>query len=433
MTEFQSFCTDTIQSFYNQPTYSDGVLVFNGIKYFLLLPLVKKYAPLLYAEFEKESNISLGTMKSESTKKVDLNEYDIIDPELLNSLSALVSKTYHKKVVTICEPAVSVESVDAVLGSIYGKPLDLMKDNLSDVYLLSTKFGICVSVTKCTKFFKQLVRLDSLMDEFDSAMKTNSPLVPMFFDAFIKVISSIPTDKLLEFVSKLDATMIHKIVTSNDIQADESLIYEMVHAWWKEHNDSSRSRLLMSHVKLELLSVDVLTTKCKTNPLINSDAYQKVLETKLLKFSKDDTNGRRCMVANDSMELFGSHMFALGKFGKSYPGYHWITSQEIQSRLFHELFKKQYLKMNGMYCLDDMYADIVCCMEGLLRVKGVYWIRLESGIELGLKKNTTVHLCASRCTEKEFIANIDSIQVCDDTTSSAYRVGLFISNNLKLA
>jgi len=111
-------------------------------------------------------------------------------------------------------------------------------------------------------------------------------------------------------------------------------------------------KVVMSHIKLELLSSDLLVTKVKNNPNINTNQYMQILETRTLASIRSYGTSR-------NSPSFSS--LAIGLINGKYDGYRLITKEEANTNAFLLLFKQEYNKFGGIYSLDDFTVDLVCC------------------------------------------------------------------------
>src|SRR5579872_3873486 len=183
MSDSDKFLLETIKSFYNDSTHSDVVLDVNGDKYYLLLPLIKKYAPLLHKEIE-ETPVNPPVTSPELS-------------EVLSNITTLFSKLQNKKSVTLPNISVTKEVISVVFETMYGKPLEI-STNLASVYVLSTRFGMDHLTTQCVeKFRKDSVNLDTLLEDYKKVVTSGSPLVKLWAQVLQENLWYFPEDKLM--------------------------------------------------------------------------------------------------------------------------------------------------------------------------------------------------------------------------------------------
>lgn len=413
-TSDSEFFLDTLKSFYNDSALSDVILVLNSSKYYLISALLKRFTPALYKELEDIPNIAHPSLFTGVSME-----------QITSNLLTLLSRTHHKKILTITLQSVSKETIDAVLGSIYGKPLEITTANLAEVYTLSQRFGIEHIISKCQERYRSNITTENLLEIYQLALDTKSSFESIVKSTFTTKINLLPKEKVLEFTSKLSYDAITEMITS-PLCCTEDLIYEIADSWSKGENcvRSDQPGILMSKVKLEALSVNLLVTKVKDNTTINAKLYLETLESKLLKYASIDIN------LSSMRDL--SYMFAVGRLKQTYQGYRLITKEEINHIKFQELFTSVYNRFNGIYCLDTFNADIVCCREWSLGLVSCEFLRFNDGV---IKKETIErfttgnlggHLNANDTQERIHtlcVTGAPAISVNDNT-------GLFISDSI---
>ena len=369
------FYLETIKSLYNNPPQSDAVLEFNGVKYYLILSIVKHFAPLLHAEFDKASTITETEAKSDSKPEV-ITRMEISDilnhqtcQQVMSTIRTIVDKMLNKRFVKMTHLGISDEVVDMILGSMYGKHFEIPRDDpeFSEFYILSTKFGMAHLVTECRKIFKQDIKLDTVIENYENAIAVNSPFVSEFQNVFTESLSLLTKTDVLNFVEKLDQKIIEEIVSSDKIVVDEYFKFEMISRWLAPHEEYARYSLgvqheLMSHVKFELIPVDLLKTHVRNNPLVDANTYIKEVEnklttlTKLTKLTKEISSADGIILP---LTVPPEHTFALGKYRSKYAGYHLVTVNEIKTDAFQKLFKERFIEQSGIYVLDDFDDGVI--------------------------------------------------------------------------
>lgn len=175
------FLLETIKSYYNNPMFSDIVLIFNEDKYYLSAQIVKEYAPLLFAEFEALPTPSAPTVFPDSSPE-----------QVLANFTSLVSKAYQKKTLTMADPAISKETLNAVFEFMYGKTLEIASSNVSALYTVGLKFGLKEFTEKCEKAYLCNVSLDTFFVEYQKAQSEKSQLLPILKNYLIENLKYLP-------------------------------------------------------------------------------------------------------------------------------------------------------------------------------------------------------------------------------------------------
>jgi len=337
-----------VKSVFNDKQYSDVVLIFNGESYSLMTPFIKHYAPFLHAEFEKAPQPSL----------VDPS----IDPALVPLITQLTALCTPKKILTISEPFVSKEVVQALLEHMYGKPFDATPANHLEVYVLSTRFGMEKFITQSKDLFKKAININTILDLTMKALDEKAPTIQLYLENLVENICFLPREKVLQATSKMSLEVIKELVKSDKLTCEEDFVLEIIENWGKT-NDVSATKELMVNVKLEALSGVTVVTKLK-NVQVDSQAYIKTLESIVL-----------TMTPNVKLR-YGTHSpVVLGKRKEKYPGYRLITLKEAVTEKFSKIFKTEYSKLNAIKSLDTFKPTVVCCQEvGLSLVERKYFI-----------------------------------------------------------
>ena len=343
---------ETMQSLYNNSKHSDIVLNMNGVQYYLLSPLVEKCAPLLAKEFDNASVKSCDlSPELDADQDVDRNAKQYVNQYVNQYATQLLSllSTVGKKVVTLTEPKVSNEVVSSVLSFIYGKPLEITETNCMEIYILSIRFGMEYLSTQCITAFEKTLDIDTIIDNYIHAIKSDSPFVKILLDRLVKWINFIPENDLIEAMTKVSYECVRDLITHPNLSDNVDLKYKVAERW-SEIDDTHRSFAsdLLSHIKLELLSTDLLITSVKNNPCVTTEKYLEVLEHIIQNNSTPRKNKKN------------SHLFGIGKLNKVYPGYSLVSNTLLVGSDFCDLFRKKYKKTNGIYCLDDLDKGYVC-------------------------------------------------------------------------
>jgi hypothetical protein len=412
---------------YNHPQHSNVVLEVDvssneTIKFYLILGVIQKYAPKLHEEFEKIPDVSVQAIPS----------LDLPPEQMLLKLTSMFIKP--KKTLKITDLKVSNESLDAVLKSMYVSPVDITPVNCLEVYKISTRFGMETLSTLSLEVFKKTLKTETLLVDYQKIRTDPTspmPIVNMYQEALISNLSFLPKDQVLDFTSKLGFALMLSIIESDALKCTEDLVYEMVERWTDANQQTDQNNELMSKVKLELLSNELLLSKVKANDLfINPSTYLLTLERRL-------TNP----VPAGLFRFKTNTIFALGKLDQSYLGYRLTTNTEVAEEKFKKLFKEQYDIHQGVYCLDSFDADVVCCHSYRLTLNGGNWLRVVSK---QAKQHNPVKFRTSGHDEEETQDKIGTIGADGTTFVGSHKVdgkgipvkdntGLFVKETMKFA
>jgi hypothetical protein len=379
-TSSKDFVIDLI---YNNQSYSDVILEVGANKFYLHLPVIKQHASALFEEFEKISNASLIS----TSQDVQLDQ-------MLINLTTMITKP--KKTLKITDLTVTKETLDVVLKSMYTSPPEVTTTNYLEVYKISTRFGMKELSEKCIDLIRKSLKVETLLEDYKNAFLVFSPLTQIYLTMLKSHLSAFSKDKLLEFIPTLMYETILEIVTDNELNCTEDLVYEIVDAWYQHNKNLDEAKILTSKIKLELLSSDILVTKVKENPLIDSEIYLKILES------------RECRRKMESSERKMKYVFALGKIYGKYQSYRLVVQSDFTDK-FRIQFKEQYDKHSGIYCLDSFSADLVCCLGHRLGTSS-HWLRVDNKIAI---KDNFAKFCTSETTTDVTYQSIHQIQVHD--------------------
>jgi len=274
MTEATSqFLLDFVGSLFDNPTLDYVVLVFNDIKYPLHLPLIERCAPLLFAEFKSQPVPSPELIPSTSSTPTP--------DQIVALFTATLNKSNKKITLTISDPAISKEVVKSVLGTMYGKPLEINNDNFKEVYLLAKRFGMTHHASWCREVVEKTLKIETILEDYQTALTAESPFVDLLEYYLIDNLATIFSNpSFLKFTSALSYDRINSLIIAAKAKlCTEDLIYEMVTSWYENHlSEETNYQTLLLHIKLELLSAKLLTTKVKMNSNVNLAAYTRALE-----------------------------------------------------------------------------------------------------------------------------------------------------------
>jgi hypothetical protein len=382
-TDFKDFLS---KSLYNNPNHADLVLVFNDVKYHLLSVVVQEYAPLLYAEFEKVQPPAVATTTDPT-----------ID-QMMASLTNLISRIPNRKTLTISDPTISKELVNAILESMYGKPMEITIAVLTSVYILSSRFGMEYLKKNCLEVFQKSINMQTLVEDYQRAVTEKSPFESIYKSLLTSNLSKIPKDKLLSFTKQMSKMDIVELLTSPSLNVIEDLVWEIIEC-------RSDKADLISLVQLDKLSTQTLL---KVKQHVTSETYATALEKHFTCFGHSMYSTPR----------LGS-TFAIGKINGKYPNYHLMTKEEFcaNTSSITEHFKNTYTNQKGVYCLEDLPESVVCCQGYPLMIGG--WFIRAIGPNT---KDTYVTLISRNDDIKNKLIEVSM----DMHTGSGYGTGLFI-------
>jgi len=316
-----------------------------------MMLVLEKQAPLLYSEFKAIQTPSISTTSE-------------ITPE---QIAAQLSAIINKKTLTLPDLNVSKEVMHQVLEFMYEKNFDVTSANLSEVCVLSTRFGMEKLMSKCLEVFKQTTfRPENFIEALKKATLESSPFFPMLKTLFMDQLSVIPKDKLLEYTSSMSFEEIMELVKS-ELTCEEILVWDIAEAWRMAHAYHPQLNELMSHVRLELLHPTVLLSKVREHPHVNPNAYNKALEIVLAHISSPNIN---IIPKRKWPEV----KFALGEFNGKYRGFRMVTPAEVETTSFKTRFNLNYVTCGGIYSMGTFQADYICCSsrQGLISPSNGY-------------------------------------------------------------
>jgi|SRR5579872_7487711 len=400
--------SDILEVFCNNPNLSDAVLVLNDKKYYLVQALLQKSAPLLYQEFQEVK----------ATSNLDIQEQQ---DQVLQNLSQILSSILSKKTLQLTIPNVSGDTSDAVLRSIYGKPIEINTTNVQEIHILSVRFGMKQITLQCEAQFKKSINLDILLKEYQHAIETKSPFEMILKDLLTSKIQLLPKEELLKFTRNLSYETILELIKTQKLCCTEDLVFEILIDWCTNH---VWNQDLFLHINFEKVSTNMLVQNKKW---IDPDAYVKVIEQKLLKL---DTTGSFSPPRQSHMEII------IGQIKQTYPGYRLLTKEEIGNKDFVKLMTDLYIKLDGVYCIDSFNADVICCKDyalGMTNESG--YLRLQ---KINIEKDMIVKFRlvyyseSSIWNEQNMTKGIHKIIATDTMMRHPHdNVGLFILDSIK--
>mgnify|MGYP003446050473 FL=1 len=408
-----TFKSSLLKSLYNNPVYSDAELIFNGKSYYLMLPVLKEYAPLLYTEFEKNNKSVDPSTSSPAPSTTE---------ELISSLSSIISKAAHpKKTVTISEPLISNDILDEVLQSLYDKPFEITTEKLDTVYRISIKFGINTYNELCTKFFNNSINADTFVENYQLAIDEKSPLESLYRDLFAKCMYFIPENKVLNITGKMSYDNLKLLVSTNNDAGD--FVWNIVENWCNNHTTEyattdPRILDLFTSIKLELLTTKTILTKVKTR--VDSGRYLAALESYV-------ENSIPKIVTRRKVNNF----LAVGRLDGKYADYKLVTKNEINDK-FRKFFIENYDRQEGLFCLETFTADVLCCSTNPLMIDDNNWVRFKHD-DKNLVTSQYKKLSSSYKAKEDTYSVLKNIGVSCDTisTSGKSSVGLFVPTFFK--
>jgi len=379
--------------FFNNPTFSDTILKINGEQYYVASELLEKHTKLFTSQTKIDSqNISSGEV-------------------ILSIIS--------KNVITIEDANLKSDVVIAVLKSIYGIPLDITVENAIDIYRVSFKLQMKNIIDECIDILRKNLRIKTLMDDYLKAINEKSPLTLLFGKLLKGSLCLFEKDSALAFTEKIPLEFFYSFLFS-DVSCSESLKYEIADNYCDKNSISKNEKIdIMSKIDLSKVSGELLVTKAKINPHIDSSNYQNVLEN---------------FVRENKVDI-APIIFRIGKYDEKYDGYRLITAAECKSSQFVKIFGEHYRKNNGLQSLDDFMGDMLCNDKYPLCITNINYgscIRLR-GIEI--KKNKIIKFKCTHCTENELDNKLEFIGLYD-THVNGYgikedSIGLFVPINIK--
>ena len=395
------------ESLYNNPHFSDVVLVFNNEKYHLLSIVLAKYAPLLWTEFENvtitakdmESSPSLSSSSSSSSSNSPSAD------QLLASLTALLGQKYQKKTVIITDSLVSNQVVKLVLKSLYGEPFEITQENLADTLIISGRFGIEQLSQECVNIYHKTMNYTTLLRDYQKIVKDNSPLESLFKEFLFKGITQVPYDDLVKFIKGCERELIIELLTYSELHCTEDFVWNLI-------KDRSDLLDLIPYITLENLSIDILTKEVKR--FVAQEDYVYALEKRV-----DKSND-----AKDSCYR-NEHVFCIGNLKRRYLGYRLATAEEVDTKKFSELFNESYKKYNGIWSLINLDGSgqvELCCDSAPIITNGCR-IRINCNLP---KQNRYVKLL----THTGEISSNRQIKSAVHYELSSQSVGLFVLVNV---
>ena len=401
------------KALFNNPNYSDAFLVINGEKYHLMLIVLEKYAPVLHAEF----------LTVESASDIALSK-SVLDPVMAH-ITTILDKLYQKKtlLLTIAEPAVSKEVVDDVLESMYNeKSPNVTSTNYQEYYIIGNRFGMDDLAKKCIQICKESIKIDTFLGDYHQKLVvgTNPVFLKIYQEYFCNNLQIFPKEKLMEFVREQSyETMLNLVQTLSECNF-QYLVYELIDCWYKVTTDlahvTEKAFYLYAHVKLEKISAELLVTRIKENNLIPQETYLKALEASVL------TN-------KSIMDLDKNfHIFVLGKMTGTYENYRIITKSEALTTKFKDLFKSENIIKKGIYAIDDINGNIVCCESNPLCVLDNYWVSTNK--DCNYTKGSMIRLRANLLSTVGFGNYIDAISVSGNN-NPVNGTGMFVHDSIQ--
>lgn len=396
-----------VKSIFNSSACSDMLLKFNAKSYFLLSHIVKVKAPKLFSMCESLQNSDNPAGFEQATPTPDADE---AIKDVIKSLTrSLLNKTVHE----ITDSSIKDEILVISLEFMYGKPLDgvVTLDNCDDFYLIADKFGMD-DLKQYTKNLLSRASSKQLAEIYSKMTDKLHPMFDMCHEQYMRKTIQIMDQSAITFLTRdMSYDMIIKLLSSDALVCSEDFVFELADGWCNAHIVDINCKQVMSHVKLENLSTDLLFSKVRSHPHIEPKLYVEVLEKK---------------VGKSTMSVFRGHYFGIGIVDVKYPGYR-LTTQSDFTPSFLVKFKTEYLNHNGIISLDDTKSDIVVSQQGELLCDG-YYLRT---VTKNIKKNEILTLATHRKYGNELAMSLHDVTYQNRSSDqvSSKITGLFVSES----
>jgi len=178
---------------------------------------------------------------------------------------------------------------------------------------------------------------DELFDAFRRAVESdNTYMEQTAFNEFVRTFSKIPLEKVLSFVSVLSTDQMEflfKRESSHGTSESELRLVSTLDKW-RCDKGASLSKMLLSHIKLELISASVLITQVRPLGLLTDDAYITLLEKIGLESCKEKPSAEEIFICNVADPVPS--------------GYRIVTKEEFNTDEFKKALANQI--QSGMKC-----------------------------------------------------------------------------------
>lgn len=389
-------------SLFNQPACSDIILSFNSVHYYLISNVIKEAAPALLSEIVVPQVLNLATS----------------DDKSIEGLTAmLMQNVLNKKLININDLAISDSTVKAVLEHLYGKSIEgvMTVDNVHEFFALSQRFG---GIDSVKVHFDKVVK-DFPNDKFASLfLKATSYVHPcVSLNELIRRLPRFTSAELELYIPQLSLEVVIQLLSSDDLECTENMIFQMATLWCHAHNDNLDScSKIMACIKFEHLELKILTTAVKSCPFVKPECYLETLEKVVMTRVHDVPFTRKSFCWK----------FAIGKVDGNYIGYRLVTMEDIYNESFRQMFDDSYIRFGGIPSLDTFISDIVCGAGWELRLNNWY-IRTESQY---IKKQNIVKFYTRQAgaTPEYIKANLELIEFIrgDSDANVSKTTGLYI-------
>ena len=400
-----------VKSIFNSSACSDMLLKVNTKSYFLLSHIVKVKAPKLFAMFPTSGSLQNSENPAGFEQVTPTPDADEAIKDVIKSLTrSLLNKTVHE----ITDLSIKDDILVITLEFMYGKPLDgvVTLDSCDNFYLIADKFDM----DDVKQYIKKLLLSASSKQLAEIYSKMTDKLHPMFdmcHEVYISKTIQIMDHSAIKILTRdMSYDMIIKLLSSAALMCTEDFVFELTDGWCNAHMADVNCKQVMSHVKLENLSTDLLFTKVRSHPHIEPKLYIEVLEKK---------------VSKSTMSMTRGHYFGIGIADVKYPGYRLTTQSDFTSS-FLVKFKTEYISNGGVLSLDDTKSDIVLSQEGELLYDG-YYLRT---VTKNIKKNEILTLATHRKFAHEIATCLHDVVYQSKTYDilSSKITGLFVSETL---
>lgn len=397
---------------FNNPKYSNIVLIVNDVKYYLMSHLVERHAPLLAAKFAAETipeTVPAASTNSES------------DPDsMIASLSNLLGKMVNKDTVKITDPTISNQTVTTVLESFYGKPIGEVESGIVEFVTLANLFGMEDLHKLCYSKFKFGITSENFFEKYQTECggpSIASPWKHTFLTFFAEKMTLFPREKMTVFFNNLPYDDLMEILSMDVIWIREELLYELVCNWITHTSCASGLAInIIAKIRLEHMSAEFLINKIKHDNRIDYQRYVTAIETLL--------QSKECTFHNRKSRTVMN--FCLGNRNVKYPDYRLVTAKDLKNQHIIDLLASELKRIGGIISLDNFTGDAIGCEGGTLAIFTNRWMRF--GKNKAVVGGEIVSIIATDHTTESFIQNINTIHVSTDNSNGF--VGLFVPINI---
>jgi len=317
--------------FYNNPLFSDVILQHNDQQIYVSSSLLAQHSTF----FE---NI-----------KIDTNE--------INRTPERIFAVVTKRVIKI-DGNLDKNILEKVLQHAYECPLVITNENVIYMSQICKYFQMTNILNECYKFILNHPKINTLCDDYLNANEEKSDFEKVYYTLIIKHRTVLPIKELFIVSTKFSLDDFKFLLE----HYSGDMAYNLVENYINNNSLTHyKKKLLISLINLNDLSIKILISKIKNNPLVDKESYYGALE---------------CVSLKNSANLNEGSIFGFGKYSETYEGYRLITAEECKSIQFLKIFKDHYEKYHGIRSLDNFKADILCNDTHPLCIYDTDWIRL---------------------------------------------------------